>query len=123
MAEINSTLVRTSRYVSGGSTEVNTKALEWWDRAYFTSNFDDSTYVVEKKFEGRLDLISAVHLGESRYWWIIAQYNNILDAYSEVREGAIIYIPTLERVKLILSGKIGGIQSTREVPLSILPIV
>jgi len=123
MAETNSTLVRTSRYVSGGVTEVNASALEWWERTVFPVNDDDTSYVVEKKFEGRLDLITAVYLSEPRYWWIVAQYNNILDPYTEVKEGVVIYIPSLERVKLILSGKIGGVSSTREVPLSILPIV
>lgn len=123
MAEKNSTLVRTSRYTSGGVTEVNATALEWWERTVFEVNDDDTSYVVEKKFEGRLDLITAVFLSEPRYWWVVAQYNNILDPFIEVKEGAVIYIPSLERVKLILSGKIGGVASTREVPLSILPIV
>ena len=123
MAEKNSTLVRTSRYVSGGTTEVNTRALEWWERTTFPINDDDRTYVVEKRFEGRLDLITALYLGEPRYWWVVAQYNNVLDPHAEIFEGSILYIPTLERVKSILSGKLGGVSSTREVPTSILPIV
>lgn len=123
MAETNSTLVRASRYVSGGSTEVNLKALEWWERTVFPINNDDVSYVVEKRFEGRLDLITALYLKEPRYWWVIAQYNNILDPNAEITEGVILYIPTLERVKAMMSGKIGGVPSTREVPLSILPIV
>ena len=56
MAEKNSTLVRSSRYVSGGTTEVNSRALEWWERKILPINDDDSSYVVEKRFEGRLDL-------------------------------------------------------------------
>ena len=123
MAETNSTLVRNSRYVSGGTTEVNAKALEWWERNVFTTFDDDQAYVVEKKFEGRLDLITAVFLGEPRYWWVVAMYNNILDPHAELFEGAIIYIPALDKVKSLLTGKLGGVASQREVPLSILPIV
>ncbi len=123
MAEKNSTLVRSSRYVSGGTTEVNSRALEWWERKVLAINDDDSSYVVEKRFEGRLDLIAALYLNEPRYWWIVAQYNNVLDPVAEITEGVILYIPTIDRVKTMLSGTLGGVVSTREVPLSIFPIV
>lgn len=123
MAEINSTLVKSSRYVSGGTTEVNPRALEIWERIVFPVNTDDTAYVIERKFEGRLDLITAVFLNEPRYWWVVAQYNNILDPNAEITEGRIIYIPSLPRVQAILNGPLGGVKSTREVPLSILPIV
>jgi hypothetical protein len=123
MAETNSTKIRTSRYVSGGTTEVNSSALEWWERSVFLSNPDDSSYVVEKKFVGRLDLIAATFLGEPRYWWVIAMLNNILDPVNEVTEGVLLYIPTVDRIKTIISTKYGGIASTREVLPSVLPIV
>jgi hypothetical protein len=123
MNKINSTQVRTSRYVSGGVTEVNSSALEWWERSTIPIGSDDITYVVEKKFEGRLDLIAAMFLGEPRYWWVIAQYNNVLDPHDEIIEGNILYIPSQTRVSSMLDGRIGGIASTREVPTSILPIV
>jgi hypothetical protein len=123
MSELNSVLNKNSRYVSGGRTEVNPTALEWWERIPLPVNKDDTVYVVEKRFEGRLDQIAAVYLGEPRYWWVIAQYNNILDPYSEISEGAILYIPKIEKVKALMSGKTGGYPSEREVPLSILPIV
>ena len=124
MAELNSVLIQTSRYVSGGTAEVNSSpALEWWERTVFPVNPDDLVYVVDQKFAGRLDLISALYLGEPRYWWVIAQYNNILDPYAEVMTRRVIYIPTIARVNLIMSGKLGGVPSTRTVPLSITPIV
>lgn len=123
MPQKNSVLIKNSRYVSGGVTEVNQTALEWWERDIIQLNEDDRTYVVERRFEGRLDLIAALYLGEPRWWWIIAQMNNILDPYSEVKEGIVLYIPTIETAKQILSGKVGGIASKREVPLSIIPIV
>ena len=125
MIEKNSVLRQKSRYVSGGVTEVgsNNTALEWWERTVFQSSENDVPYQVERKFEGRLDLISAMFLGEPRLWWVLAQYNSILDPHAEIKEGSIIYIPSKERVGLILSGRTGGIASTREVQISILPIV
>lgn len=122
--EKNSVQRRKTRYSAGGSTEVNQTALEWWERAILTQDESDTPYVIEKRFENRLDLIAALFLGEPRYWWVIAQYNNVLDAVGEIREGATIYIPSPDRVEAILSGgRIGGVPSTREVPVSILPIV
>ena len=121
--EKNSVLVRQSRYVSGGTTEVNENALEWWERVVFNTNVDDRNYVVEPQYAGRLDLIATAFLGEPRLWWIIAMHNNILDPYNEVREGTILYIPTVERAQSLISGGLGGVPSTREVPPSILPIV
>lgn len=123
MSENNSVFRRESRYVSGGSTEVNSKALEWWDRSIISDADDDVAYVVEKKFAGRLDLIAAVYLDNSRLWWLIAQYNNILDPFSEITEGTLLYIPNKARAEGLLQGTLGGKPSTREVPTSILPIV
>lgn len=123
--EKNSTFNKQSRYVSGGVTEVNQFALEWWDRQFFTIDPSDSIYIVEKKFEGRIDLITASYLGEKfvANWWVIAMINNILDPYTEIYEGRVLYIPTRDRVAAILNGQLGGVPSTREVPTSILPIV
>ena len=123
MAQSNSTLVKTSRYVSGGTSEVNATAIEWWERNQFRLSNDDRKYVVEKKWVGRLDLIAAAFLGEPRHWWVIAQYNNILDPHNEIIEGRVIFIPTIDRVNSLLNGQIGGQPSQREVPISILPIV
>lgn len=124
MAEKNSTLIKNSRYVVGGVTEVNTNALEWWERVDFQGDDSDIRYVVEAKFSGRLDLIAAQFLGESRMWWVIAQYNAVLDPFTEIVPGRELRIPLRSRVQSMLSGKLGGALSTREVPLSnISPIV
>ena len=123
MTDKNSVLKRGTRYVSGGTTEVNSTSLEWWERDILPEADDDIAYVVEKKFVGRIDLIAAVYLNDPKLWWLIAQYNNILDPYSEIVEGLILYIPTKTRADGMLQGRLGGISSTREVPISILPIV
>lgn len=122
---LNSTLNRKSRYVSGGKTEVGQNKLEWWERDYFTQNAEtDIIYVVELKTAGRLNTITAMFYGTEDFWWIIAQYNNILDTYSEIQEGVILRIPDKSTIDLILQGRIGGYPSRREMkPLQIVPIV
>ena len=120
---INSTSIKSSRYVSGGVTEVNSTALEWWERGVIAPDSTDFYYAVEQNLEGRIDLIANKFLGEPRHWWIIAMLNNILDPYNEIRTGTLLLIPTAERAKNLLSGRTGGIISKREVPLTILPIL
>ena len=120
----NSVYRRKGRYVAGGSTEVGQNTIEWWERTNFNSSQDDRPYVVERKFEGRLDLIAALFFNEPRMWWVIAQYNNVLDVNAEIVEGAMIWIPTSERLNSILNGgKVGGVTSTRELRPTINPIV
>jgi len=122
--ETNSTLVQESRYVVGGQTEVNSKALEWWERATFTLDESDTRYVVDKQSAGRIDLIAKAFLGDSNLWWLVAQYNAILDPFAEISEGRVLRIPSQARVQTMLSGKLGGYASTREVPVTnITPIV
>lgn len=122
--EKNSVFRRNSRYVSGGATEVGDNRLEWWERNTFAADpAGDTLYTVDQITTGRLDLIASMFLGEPRFWWLIAQYNSILDPFAEVVTGAQIYIPSPERVDAMLNGRVGGKPSTREVPISILPLV
>lgn len=114
----NSVLQNNSRYVAGGTTEVNSKALEWWERTKFTYDQTDVIYTIDKNKEGRLDLIAHEQLGDSKLWWLIAQYNSILDVFSEIREGRIIRIPNKARAKSMVSGQIGGIESKRIIPIN-----
>lgn len=120
---INSTSIKSSRYVSGGVTESSSTALEWWQRATIPTDTSDFYYTVEHTLEGRLDLIANKFLGEPRLWWVIAMLNNILDPHNEIRTGTVLLIPTAERAKNLLSGKTGGVPSKREVPLTLLPIL
>jgi len=124
--ETNSTLVQESRYVVGGQSEVNNQGtrLEWWERQEFTLDESDTLYTVDQKSVGRLDNIADAFLGDDNLWWLIAQYNAILDPFSEITEGRILRIPTKARVQTLLSGKLGGYPSTREVPVNnVTPIV
>ncbi len=119
----NSLYNKYSRYVAGGVTEAANNRLEWWERSQLPQSESDIVYVVENFYEGRLDLISAVFYDEPRWWWLIAQYNNIIDPAAEITAGRILYIPAKERLPLMISKKQGGVESTKEPIETISPVV
>jgi hypothetical protein len=119
----NSLFNKYSRYVGGGTTETANGYIEWWERFNFPRDTSDHVYVVENFYENRLDLISAVFYSEPRYWWFLAQYNNILDPSSEVTAGRVLLIPTATRLPTLLGTKKGGNPSTREAVNLIAPII
>ena len=96
-----------SRYVQGGLTEIGSLGLTWWERRPFTKDSSDIIYYVENQYEHRIDLISAEMYGDSRYWWVIAQYNDILDPHGEIYPGRMLVLPTKDRLfSSILTAKI-----------------
>lgn len=120
----NSTYTKNSRYIHGGSTEVDGKFLEWWDRKTFPKDDSDLYLTLKKTFEGRPDKLASVMYNDSSVWWLILQYNNILDINEEFVEGVELRLPTRERLeKDLLTGRSGGIPSTKIQPTIIGPIV
>lgn len=119
----NSLLLKTSRYVHGGTSERQDNRIEWWERNVFPPSDTDIVYTVENFYEGRLDLIASVFYNEPRYWWIIAQYNNILDPFSEVKAGLELNIPSASRISTMLTGRMGGVKSQREELPLIPPVI
>lgn len=114
---------RFSRYVAGGTTEAANGFIEWWERYEFPRSTTDIVYAVENFYANRLDMIAVVFYKEPRYSWFLAQYNNILDPFTEVPAGRLLLIPTQERMQLMLGTRKGGFASKRE-PVSIIsPII
>ena len=117
MADIKNSTYNTKngRYTLGGTTEVSLHGLEWWIRKDLPQDPSDLVYLMEKKYENRPDLLGFIFYGDSLLWWIICQYNGILDPHEELVEGRVLLIPTLERIKREISAiSPGGIPSTRE---------
>lgn len=119
----NSLYNKYSRYVAGGTTEHKNSKLEWWEKTEFQRDASDTVYTVENFYVSRLDLLASAFYGESRYWWIIAQYNNILDPINEVTAGRVLLIPSKERIPLMLLSKQGGKESEKQDINVISPIV
>lgn len=119
----NSLYNRYSRYVGGGTTETANNFIEWWERSIFEFADTDINYTVENFFEGRLDQISEMFFGEPRFWWVIAQYNNIIDPIGEIYAGRILRIPDKSRLSTMLAQKEGGTNSKKQPIASISPVV
>jgi hypothetical protein len=119
----NSMLVKTSRYVMGGVSEREEDRLGWWERKIFEKDPNDKFIVVTGRHVHRIDLLAHDFLGDSKLWWIIAQYNSLIDPYEEMQEGKYLRIPPQSVISL-LNGKIGGTASQRELNMNtIYPIV
>ena len=67
---------------------------------------DDIYHTVTKTEEGRIDVISLIAYDNSRYWWIIAIANNIIDPLNDIVEGTVLRIPPI--VSLYQQGSIFG---------------
>ena len=87
-----------SRYSSGGKTETTEKFLGFWDRVTFPEDSSDGIYTLEKIYQNRPDLLAFAVYGDSSLFWIILQYNNIIDPFTEFKEGIVLKIPTKDRV-------------------------
>lgn len=120
---LKSTDMINSRYVQGGTTEEGSIGLEWWNRFNFPEDISDIQYVIESNVSRRPDLISYLFYNDVNLWWFIAQYNNILDPFMEMVAGNILYIPTKERMQLMLIQKPGSIPSTRKSEAILAPVI
>lgn len=64
---------------------------------------DDQLVEVTQGWEGRLDLLSADFYGTPELWWVLAEANQMIDPLGEVRLGAQIRVPRLDRVFNLLA--------------------
>lgn len=67
---------------------------------------EDVYHTVTAAEEGRIDVISLIAYSNSKYWWIIALANNIIDPLNEIKEGTVLRIPTI--TSLYQQGSIFG---------------
>lgn len=67
-----------------------------------TSNLrkSNTTYVMHKVEQGdTLDTISLYYYNSPLYFWIVADYNDILDPYEDLKEGTMLRIPTFNNIE------------------------
>jgi|688.fasta_scaffold13800_9 hypothetical protein len=113
-----------SRFVQGGLTEVGPIGLEWWGRFNFpVDEASDVLYTINETTAGRLDKVAYGFYNDPGLWWVIAQYNYLLDPYEEAFIGRVLTIPSNERVQLLLTQKVGGIDSARSSEAILPPLV
>lgn len=103
---------KNGRYTRGGTTEVSSRFVEWWERYDIEHDTSDLVYVLEAKYVGRPDLLSWAFYGTTSYKWIIMQYNDILDP-RELVAGLMLLMPTVDKVSSAFSvSKVGGVPTT-----------
>ena len=64
---------------------------------------DDVNFVRHKVIEGdTLDTLALYYYNCPTYFWIIADFNNIIDPFEDLKLGQILKIPTFSNVEFIL---------------------
>lgn len=107
---------KNGRFVYGGDTEVSARFLEWWERKVIEKDPSDILYVMEEKFVGRPDLLAHAFYGDVGLWWVICQFNGILDIDEELITGRPLLIPSQDKLDGSFKGTaspLGGNPSTR----------
>ena len=105
---------KNGRYALGGVTETSVFAIEHWDRRLMKRDPSDILYVIEETYSGRPDLLGQLFYGDPLLWWVVAQYNGIIDPLEELVVGKLLYVPIIERVRSdLFKATPGGIPSTR----------
>lgn len=61
-------------------------------------NEDDTFVTVTQEYERRPDLLSSRVYGDPELWWVIYEFNGIMDPLFDLKMGQILRIPSLERV-------------------------
>jgi hypothetical protein len=89
----------TGRYTRGGNTEVVDGKLGWWDKKMIDPDPSDIVYIMESKYVGRPDLLGFVFYNDTKLWWIICQYNGILDPMNELVQGKVLLIPPKSKIE------------------------
>jgi hypothetical protein len=109
---------KNGRYTLGGTTEVSMFAIEWWEKNKIDHHPSDIVYYIEKQYAFKPTLLGYLFYGDTSLWWVVCQANGIIDPMTELYEGRLLLIPTMDRVKAELFSnnvKAGGIPSTRNV--------
>lgn len=108
MANKKSTEDVRSRYVQGGTTEVFSNRIGWWERRNYTKSSTDFEQIITTKYHKRPDLMAFDLYGRADYFYIILMYNNILDVNEEFVSGKTLILPTRERIMFEFSSNPSG---------------
>lgn len=89
---------KTSRFAMGGVTEQFPNRLGWWERNIMEFQNDDIIITIDEQLARRPEYISQMVYGTTAYRWVVLQYNTILDINTELVPGAVIRLPTQDRL-------------------------
>ncbi len=103
-----STDSRNSRYVQGGTADIYSNRIGWWERRILERQDDDIRIIIKSTEGQRPDLISHRVYGKATYSWLVLQYNNIVDPVTEMIPGKELFLPTQVRLALDIITKPPG---------------
>lgn len=88
-----------SRITQGGNiTTTNNK--QFWNRKVYENHYTDTVFTITPKYEFQPDLIAYDMYGDTSYEWLVLQFNNITDPWTQLKVGVIVRLPTLSRLGL-----------------------
>lgn len=85
------------RITNGGSV-VTENGKSFWKRREFLRHTDDTVFVITPKYHQNPDLLAYELYGNSKYEWLILQYNNITNPWKEFITGKSIQLMQKARV-------------------------
>lgn len=99
-----------SRYTQGGLTDTYPTRLGWWSRyPMIRDSITDYEYTIPNKYHLNPHAMAYDFYGSADYFFIILQYNNILDVNEEFIAGKMLILPTRSRIVEFLGKRTGGL--------------
>lgn len=99
-----------NRYNSGGITSLKSNGdMRTWERTVIPTHSSDVAIIVAKKYVGRIDRLAHDFYGDHRYAWLICQFNNIINPFTEVYEGRTLILMAKERAEAFASNRNKGV--------------
>lgn len=102
----NSLSKKYTRMLNGGETEIKGNKLGWWERKPFEKNIStDYIVTIPEIYDKRPDLMAYQVYGKPELFWLVLQYNDIVDIEEEFVSGKEIILPSRIRT---LSGLVNN---------------
>jgi len=95
-----------TRLLNIGEAEVKGNKIGWWERETLIKDpSTDITITITDEFHKRPSMVAHKYYGKSILFWLVLQYNNIVDVEEEFLKGMEIIIPSKARALSEFSGK------------------
>lgn len=91
---------RNSRYANGlvATNRSNQPFLVLRRPLNLEPSEDDTIVVITQEYTKRPELLSSKAYGTPDYWWVIYEFNGIMDPLFDLKIDQVLRIPSLERV-------------------------